>query len=123
MPLYLYQHPETEEVKEILQGMNDEHVYEEGGVKWNRIFTVPQASIDANIDPFSESQFIDKLGVKGGKVGETWDRAAEMSAKRAAQAGGVDPVKTKYYKDYAAKRKGKEHPKSIIEKAQGTHRI
>ena len=123
MPLYLYQHPETEEVKEILQGMNDEHVYEEAGVKWNRIFTVPQASIDAQIDPFSERQFMDKLGTKAGKVGEAWDRASEMSARRAAKAGGVDPVKDKYYKEYAKKRKGKEHPKAIIERANGTHTV
>ena len=28
MPIYVYKHPEKEEYIEVLQGMNDEHVYE-----------------------------------------------------------------------------------------------
>lgn len=103
--------------------MQDEHVYEEDGVKWERVFTVPQASIDANIDPFNQQQFIDKTGSKNGSVGDVWDRSAELSAKRAEKAGGVDPVKAKYYKDYSKKRKGKPHPKQIIEGSQKTYKI
>jgi hypothetical protein len=41
--------------------MNDEKIYiDENGTKWNREFTVPQASIDVNIDPFSKKAFMDK---------------------------------------------------------------
>ena len=29
MPLYLYEHPETKEVVEVVQGMNDDHTYHE----------------------------------------------------------------------------------------------
>lgn len=123
MPTYVYQHPKTKKVKEIIQTMNEPHVYEEKGIQWVRLFTVPQATIDANIDPFSQQQFIDKTGAKNGKIGDAWDRAAELSDKRAAQAGGVDPIKDSYYKKYAKTRKGKPHPKEIIEKADKTFKI
>ena len=32
-----------------------------------------------------------------------------MSQRRADQAGGVDPVKEKYFKEYSKKRKGAKH--------------
>ena len=39
MPLYTYEHPESEEIIDIIQGMNDEHIYiDKEGVKWNRVF-------------------------------------------------------------------------------------
>ena len=38
MPLYTYEHPETGETLDVVQGMNDEHVYvSEDGIKWNRV--------------------------------------------------------------------------------------
>jgi len=83
---------------------------------WERVWTVPQASVDANIDPFSQTQFVDKLGSTKGTLGDTWERSAEMSEKRAAKRDGVDPVKQKYYDDYAFKRKGKRNPREIQEK-------
>ena len=108
--IYLYQHPETGEIKEVIQGMNDVHEYEEDGVKWKRIFTVPQTSIDRKVDPFSKNAFIDKT--KGDTtMGDLWDRSRELSDKRAQESGeGVDPVKKKYIRDYKKKRGGKEHP-------------
>jgi len=39
------------------------------------------------------------------------DRSAEWSEKRAAQNGGVDPVKKNYFKEYSKKRGGKKHEK------------
>lgn len=123
MPIYLYEHPKTKKVKEIVQTMNEPHVYEENGITWNRVFTVPQASIDANIDPFNQQQFIDKTGSKNGSVGDVWDRSAELSAKRAEKAGGVDPIKEKYYKKYSKTRKGKPHPKQILESVNKTYKV
>ena len=120
MPVYIYSHPKTKATKEIVQTMNEPHVYNENGIEWNRIFTLPQASIDANIDPFNKQQFIDKTGAKKGTMGDTWDRSAELSEKRAQKRDGVDPVKAKYFKDYAAKRKGKPHPKQLQEAANQT---
>ncbi len=109
MPIYVYEHPETKECVEILQGMNEAHEYQdEDGVYWNRVFTSPNAAIDLDSDPFSHSQFVEKTK-NGGTMGDLWDRSAEMSAKRAAQSGGVDPYKKQYFKDYSSKRGGEKH--------------
>lgn len=109
MPIYLYQHPKTKEVREVFQNMQDEHVFlDEEKVEWKRIFTVPQASIDTAIDAFSTNDFVAKTGRKKGTMGDIWDRSAELSEKRASQAGGVDPVKHQRYEDYK-KKTGKEH--------------
>ena len=109
MPIYLYQHPENERVIEIVQGMNEEHTYtDEEGVKWNRVFTSPNAAIDLDVDPFSTTQFLDKTA-NAGTMGELWDRSSELSQKRADQCGGVDPHKKDYFKDYSKKRGGSKH--------------
>ena len=52
MPVYIFQNPKTEEVKEIIQSMNEEHVYiDSEGLKWNRLFISPEASIkDTKLD-------------------------------------------------------------------------
>ena len=111
MPIYVYQHPATEEYIEIFQGMNDEHQYQDDdGTQWNRVFLVPNAAIDIESDPFDNAKFIEKTA-NGGTMGELWERSSEMSEKRAAQSGGVDPLKKKYFKDYAKKRKGEKHPR------------
>ncbi|MDB4314563.1 hypothetical protein N9955_00890 [bacterium] len=116
MAIYLFKHPETGEVKEIFQKMADEHVYSEGEVKWDRVYTVPTASIDTKIDPFSRNQFIEKTGNKKGTMGEVMDLSAELSEKRAEATGGQDPVKKKLFDDYE-KKVGKKHlmdkPKKI----------
>jgi predicted nucleic acid-binding Zn ribbon protein len=45
MPLYTYQHPETKEYIDIIQGMNDTHVYvDQEGVSWRRIFYSPPST-------------------------------------------------------------------------------
>ncbi len=110
MPIYVYRHPDSEEHEEVFQGMNDEHVYEKDGVKWDRVFLAPNASVDNDIDPFNKQQFIDATYQKKGTVGDMMDLSSEMSEKRAAQAGGKDPVKEKFYDNYAKERKGAEHP-------------
>lgn len=116
MPLYIYQHPETQEYIEIIQGMNEEHKYFEDGVEWKRIFTVPNAAIDSKIDAFSQSEFIHKTGNKKGTVGDILDLSSELSEKRAQLDGKEDPVKRKYFEDYK-KRNKKDHlqdkPKTI----------
>jgi hypothetical protein len=112
MPIYIYQNPKTNEVKEIIQSVNDKHEYIESGVKWNRIFTVPQVNIDCKLDANSTAKdFAEKTKNKKGHVGDLWDRSRELSEKR-AKVYGKDPVKEKYYKDWSKKRKGKRHPKS-----------
>lgn len=113
MARYNYQNPETEEVIEVIQTMSEEHVYfDENGLKWNRLFTVPQMSFDVKCDPHSEKDFA-KITNKPGTIGDLWDRSAELSEKRASKNGGIDPVKEKYFEDYSKKRSGQKHPDQI----------
>ena len=116
MPIYIYKHPDHEEYEEVFQGMNDAHVYEEDGVKWERVFLAPNASVDSEIDPFNSRHFIDATANKRGSMGDMMDMSKELSEKRAAQRDGVDPVKQKYFDDYSKERRGAKHPKEIREK-------
>lgn len=116
MPVYIYQNTKTEEYTEIIQGMNEVHEYfgKEGGEDcWKRVFTVPQASFDSHVDPFSSKQFAEKTGSKKGTFGDLLDRSAELSSKRAEITGHADPVKEKYFNDYAKKRRGAKHPDQL----------
>jgi len=114
MPLYLYSNPETHEVKEVLQGMSEDHSYYEDGVKWLRIYTLPQMSIDTKVDPYSAKDFT-KATNKKGTIGDMMDLSAELSNKRADKEG-TDPVKQKHFQDYEKKNKKKhllDKPKVI----------
>lgn len=109
MAIYIFEHPETKERVEVSQRMNQEHRYvDEQGTEWQRVWVAPNASIDTQIDPFSEQQFVDKTRGKGMKLGDLWDESARMSKIRQKRTG-VDPVKAKYLKDYSKKRKGTKH--------------
>ena len=90
--------------------MNDKHVYfDSEGLEWKRVFTIPNASIDSQIDPYSQKEFVEKTGNKKGTVGDMMDYSKEMSQARAESNGGIDPVKEKYYKDYSSSRNGAKH--------------
>jgi hypothetical protein len=113
MPIYLYQNQKTKEIKEVIQSMNEEHVYfgENGKEKnWNRIFTIPTASIDTKQDPFNQNQFLDRTKNKKGTYGNMLDYSKELSEKRASITGGKDPIKEQYYKQYSKDRRGAKHP-------------
>ena len=111
MPIYLFQHPETEEVAELFFGMNDEKKYiDEDGTEWKRIYSLPQLNTEASIDPWNNADFVNKTAGKQGTYGDLMDRSAELSAQRASQNGGVDPVKEKDYKNYSKTRRGAKHP-------------
>jgi predicted nucleic acid-binding Zn ribbon protein len=117
LPLYSYKHPTTGEIREVIQGMNETHdFYDEAGVKWDRVFSKPNAVIDANgnANPFSEKEFVKVTANKKGEtIGDAWDRSTELSEKRKDKLGvKVDPVKQKYYENWSKRRKGKRHPKS-----------
>lgn len=110
MPLYCYRNPQTGEEVEIVQAMNDLHEFiDSNGLKWDRVFFSPNASIDTKTDAFSQQKFVERTAGKKGSYGDLLDYSAEMSAKRAEQAGGVDPVKKKYLEDYSKKRNGAKH--------------
>ena len=111
MPLYVFQHPENENLtKDIFFNMNDEKTYiDEEGLEWKRVFLGSQLSCEASIDPWSNADFVNKTANKKGSYGDLIDKSAELSAQRAKENGGVDPVKQKYYKDYSDKRGGVQH--------------
>jgi hypothetical protein len=110
MPIYTFINKLTGETKDVVQKMNEHHIYSEGGVVWDRIFDVPEANIAASIDPFSSRDFIQKTKERSGTIGDLWDQSAELSEKRARIMGtGVDPVKEKAVSSYEKKTK-KPHP-------------
>jgi len=111
MPEYLYQHPQTEEVKSVIQSIHDKHEYiDEKGIKWNRIYTVPQMGVDTKMDANTSSkEFSEKTKNKRGSLGDLFDQSKELSEAR-KKMYGKDPVKKKYWDDWSKKRKGKKHP-------------
>lgn len=115
MAIYLYQSPKTKEIVEVVQKMNDKHEYSEGGVQWKRVWTKPRMGVDTvKIDPFSSKDFV-KATNKPGKIGDLWERSAEMSQRR-IDKDGKDHIKEKHYADYRKTHKGNLHPKEKEEK-------
>ena len=113
MPIYQFQHPETEEVIEVSQRMKDEHVYVDNeGTKWQRLWVSPNASSDVHIDSFKATAFNDKHRYNDkASYGDIMDHAKELSQIRKEKSGlGYDPVQRKYFDKWSKKRKGKKHP-------------
>jgi len=124
MPIYLYQHNKTKEIKEIIQSMNDVHIYNgENGLEdcWERMFTIPTASVDTQQDPFSTNDFLDRTARKKGTYGNMLDYSKELSEKRASIIGGKDPIKENYYKQYSKDRKGVKHPDQMKKSFENKH--
>lgn len=103
MGLYLYKNPETEEILEIVQTMNEPHTYEKDGVIYKRLWTVPKAAINTRVDAYNASDYDKAINKPGTTLGEAWDYSAELSEKRADKEG-VDPIKKKYDDNYMSKR-------------------
>jgi len=108
MPIYLFENPKTGEIKEVVQKMNEDHIYSENGIEWKRIFTIPNASIDVmDNDPYSKDAFMKKTN-RNMTVGDMWDISQEMSEKR-TQKDGKDYIKEDSIKKYEKKTQ-KDHP-------------
>ena len=121
MPQYIYKHPNKEEYIEIIQSMNEDHVYfDEDNLKWDRVLTSPRLNTESTLDPWSKNDFMNATSNSKGTYGDLLDRSKEMSQKRADQNGGIDPVQQKYFKKYSQERGGKKHfadlPKSFENK-------
>ena len=116
MPTYTFLNPHTEEEIDVIQSMKEPHVYvDENGLEWSRKWTSPNATIDADIDPFDKQAFnrkVDGVTAERGTMGDLWDRSKELSEKR-KQKLGYDPVKSKYLDQYSKERKGKRLPKHM----------
>lgn len=76
--------------------------------QWRRLFHAPLAAIDTKIDPNNRQEFIRKTE-KYATLGQTMDASAELSEKR-AEKEGEDPIKRRFFDQYARDRKGKRHP-------------
>jgi len=119
MPIYEYQHPETEELIQVSQRMEDDHMYsDEKGTEWIRIFYAPNAAQNTRIDDFSSTDFVNKTRDKGMTMGQLWYESSEASKKREKKLG-KDPVKEKHFKNYSKKRSGMKHEKDPTKKTPG----
>ena len=122
MPLYIFQHPETEEEIELFFGMNDKKSYtDKDGTEWKRVFTGSQLSTIGKVDPWDNADFVNKTAQKKGTVGNMMDLSKELSEQRAKDNGGVDPVKEKYYKDYSKARGGAKHVDQMKKTFENKH--
>lgn len=116
MPIYIYQHPKSKKLIEVIQSIHDKHEYiDKDNVKWDRVFTAPELNTQGTLKADSSPKdFSDYTRNKKGTIGDLWDRSAELSEKR-KKIYGKDPVKEKYFKDWSKKRKGRIHPKNHSE--------
>lgn len=116
MPTYSFIHPDSGEEKEIVQNMGEPHFYvDENGVEWKRQWTLPNAQIDADIDPFDKQAFERKTSSQKGSFGDLLDRSKDLSEKRKKARDGKDPVKEQYAKEYSEKRRGRTPPPQLLD--------
>ena len=113
MPFYTFSNPDNGETKDIFFHMEDEpkEYIDPQGTEWSRIFTSPQLSTEAQINPWSNDDFVNKTSNQKGSMGDLLDQSAELSEKRASQNDGVDPLKKEYFKKYSDERGGEKHHK------------
>lgn len=121
MPQYIFCNPlQEDQTVEVFFHMNDKKFYiDENGVEWRRVFTVPQASIDSDIDPNNRQEFA-RRAAKYSTIGDLADKSRELSEKRKSKEG-FDPVEKKFFSDYSAARKGAKHPLDKPKKLENKH--
>lgn len=111
MPIYIFQNPETEELIEVLQKMDEDHKYiDEHGLEYTRLYTIPNYSIDSRIDPFSSKEFAEKTRNKKGTIGDLLNESKELSEKRGGQSN--DPILKNFLSSYE-KEKGVKHSSEV----------
>ena len=118
MPLYLFSNPKDEsEIVEVVMSVHDKHELIKDGIKWDRVFTKINASVDSKLDPNSAKDFVKYTAAHRGTVGDIMDLSAELSQKRAGMTG-QDHLKEKTFNEYSKKRRGMLHPQQKKEKAR-----
>ena len=78
------------------------------GVEWKRVFDVPNAAVDSELDPFSRDDFMRHTAKNNMTAGQMMDLSKELSNKR-EKSRGLDPIKQKAVTSYE-KKTGKPHP-------------
>ena len=115
MPLYSFVKVSDPNVKEdVFFTMKEvpkvsEIIKDDDGVEWKRVFTLPYAGVDTQIDHNNPNDFIEKTGKKRGTYGNILDASKKLSEKRAKERDGVDPVQQKFFKNYSKERFGIQH--------------
>ena len=121
--VYQFKNKKTGKIVDIVMSMKDYKPYRgksDNEVHWERVYDVPQVNIGnaTVVDPFNNKAFVNKTGGMTGKYGDLLDYSSELSDRRAALAGGEDPLKRKYFHDYKKKTNGKKHIKDIPKKIE-----
>ena len=112
MPVFLYKDSRNGKIHEIIQRMSEKHeAFSSDGFKLERIFTIPRASVDTKISPYSAKEFVAKTAKNGMTLGEMQDLSAELSEKRGGITG-QDEIREKAEKSYETMTNGKKHPHS-----------
>ena len=113
--IYLFHNKETDEYLEVEMKMKDYAPYRGENSDedcWERVYEIPQISMghstSKTVNPYSQNEFVERTGKMKGNFGNMLAYSKELSEKRAADHGGVDPVKKKYFKNYE-KKTGKKH--------------
>ena len=113
--IYLFHNKDTDEYLEVEMSMKDYTPYNGENSDedcWERVYEIPQISMGNStakrVDPYNQNEFVERTGKMKGNFGNMMDYSKELSEKRAADHGGVDPVKQKHFRDYERKT-GKKH--------------
>jgi hypothetical protein len=111
MPIYTFENPNTGEIVDVIQSMNDDHVYtDENGLNYTRVYYSPNTAIDSQFDAFSSKDFAEKTRSKKGTIGDLINKSKELSEKRGG--AGNDPVLKNFYSSYQ-KDNGVKHSNEI----------
>ena len=121
--VYQFKNKKTGKIVDIVMSMKNYRPYRgksDNEDHWERVYDVPQVNIGnaTVVDPFDNKAFVNKTGGMTGKYGDLLDYSSELSDRRAALAGGEDPLKRKYFDDYKKKTNGKKHIKDIPKKIE-----
>lgn len=121
--VYQFRNKKTGKIKDIVMPMKDYKPYKgENGDEdfWERVYDLPQVNLGNAkvVDPFDNKAFVNKTGGMRGTYGDLYDYSSELSEKRAALAGGEDPLKRKYFDEYKKKTNGKKHVKDKPKKIE-----
>jgi hypothetical protein len=121
--VYQFRNKKNGKIVDIVMSMKDYKPYRgENGNEdfWERIYDLPQVNIGNAkvVDPFDNKAFVNKTGGMKGKYGDLLDYSSELSERRAAMAGGDDPIKRNYFNEYEKKTNGKKHVKDLPKKIE-----
>jgi hypothetical protein len=117
MPIYTFENPETGETIDVIQKMNDDHIYiDEHGLEYKRVYYSPNTAIDSQIDAFSSRDFAEKTRNKRGTIGDLLDKSKELSEKRGGASN--DPVLKNFFSSYEKENKVKHSAEIKTEKLE-----